>query len=256
MRIMAFGPHPDDIEILCGGTLAKYAAQGHAVAIAVMTRGDVGSPTLPRETIAKIREGEARAAAELVGAEFFWMGYDDEFLYDSPDVRRHVIDVIRQFQPDIVLCPDKEHDYHPDHVRTGQIVWDTHVMATVPNIVTRHGVTSRIHDIWYYDTISGIDFRPEFYVDISEHWETKARMVECHESQSAWLVAQYGKTATYYAETQSRFRGFQTGCEFAECFRRARTFPATVPQEDLLPGTRAASRRPDLSTAAVGDGRE
>ncbi|MCC6486468.1 MAG: PIG-L family deacetylase [Candidatus Hydrogenedentes bacterium] len=235
MRIIAFSPHPDDVEILCSGTLAKYAAQGHEVAIAVVTRGDVGSPTLSREEIAAVREKEARSAAAIIGARFFWLGYDDEFLFDSPDVRKHFIDVIRQFRPDLVLCPDKDSDYHPDHTRTGQIVWDTHVMATVPNIKTEHPPCEKIHDIWYYDTIAGINFLPEFYVDISAQWETKLKMVACHESQNTWLVSQYGRPTTYFVETQSRFRGYQTGCDYAEAFRRPKLFPASVPQAALLP---------------------
>src|SRR4029079_9264580 len=154
MRVMAFGPHPDDVALLCAGTLAKYKAQGHEVGIAVMTRGDVGSPTLSREEIAAVREKEARAAAAMIGAEFFWGGYDDEFLYDTPEVRRHVIDLIRAFGPDVVFCPDKDRDYHPDHCRTGQIIWDTHIMATIPLIPTGHPVCKRIHEIWYYDTLA------------------------------------------------------------------------------------------------------
>lgn len=85
-----------------------------------MTRGDVGFPTLSRDQIAAVREKEARASAAILDASFFWLGYDDEFLYDTPEVRRHVIDVLRQFAPDIVLCPDKDRDYHTDHCRTGQ----------------------------------------------------------------------------------------------------------------------------------------
>lgn len=235
MRIMAFGAHPDDIELLCAGTLAKYARQGHAVAMAVATNGEVGSPALPPAQIAAIREKEARASAALINAEFFWLGYPDEFLYDSPEVRRHFIDVIRQFRPDIVLCPDRNHDYHPDHQRTGQIVWDTHVMATVPNIVTQHPPCAKIHEIWFYDTIAGIHFEPEFYVDITETWETKMAMLACHESQAEWLMAQYGTPPSYYAETQSRFRGYQTGCTFAEAFRKARVYPGAVSKDGLFP---------------------
>jgi LmbE family N-acetylglucosaminyl deacetylase len=235
MRIIAFSPHPDDVEILCAGTLAKYAAQGHDVAIAVVTRGDVGSPTLSREEIAAVREQEARNAAAIIGARFFWLGYDDEFLFDGPDVRRHFIDVIRQFRPDLALCPDKDSDYHPDHTRTGQIVWDTHVMATVPNIKTEHSPCEKIHDIWYYDTIAGINFLPEFYVDISGQWETKLNMLACHESQNSWLMSQYGRPTKYFVETQSRFRGYQTGCDYAEAFRRPKLFPASVPPNALLP---------------------
>ncbi|MBX7257608.1 MAG: PIG-L family deacetylase [Candidatus Hydrogenedentes bacterium] len=236
MRVMAFSPHPDDVEILCAGTLAKYAAQGHDVAIVYVTNGNVGSPTLPPGEIAAVRKKEAQAASALINATFFWMNYDDEFLYDSPEVRHHFIDVIRQFRPDIVLCPHKDLDYHPDHIRTGQIVWDTHVMATVPNIKTAHPPCERIHEIWFYDTVAGVNFVPEFYVDISEHWEMKARMLACHESQNEWMIAQYGVPVTHHAEIQSKFRGLQSGCAYAECFFRAKFFPSTTSKDGLLPG--------------------
>jgi len=235
MKIMAFGPHPDDVEFLCAGTLAKYRAQGNEVAIAVMTQGDVGSPTLSRDQIAAVREKEARASAAIIGAAFFWLGYDDEFLYDSPEVRRHVVDVLRQFTPDIVLCPDKDRDYHPDHCRTGQIVWDTHVMGMVPLIATKTPACKRIHDIWYYDTLAAIGFEPELYVDITDQWETKVRMLDCHESQNAWMKHVYGETLADSAAAQSRLRGFQTGCRYAECFRRAHEFPQRVARDGLLP---------------------
>jgi len=235
MRVICFSPHPDDAEAFCGGTLAKYKAQGHDIAIATLTRGDVGSPTVSREEIATVRENEARKAASLLGAELFWFGYDDEFLYDTPDVRRHVIDVLRQFKPDLVLCPDKDNDYHPDHTRTGQLVWDTHVMAAVRLIATDHGPCEHIHDIWYYDTPAGIGFEPEHYVDISDFWDTKVRLAECHASQDTWLKHIYGYGVAYLIETQSRFRGYQTGCKFAEAFRQARMFPLSVEKDGLLP---------------------
>jgi LmbE family N-acetylglucosaminyl deacetylase len=235
MKIMAFGAHPDDVEFLCAGTLAKYAAQGHDVAIVVMTRGDVGSPTLSRDQIAVVREKEARASADIIGAAFFWLGYDDEFLYDTPDVRRNVIDVLRQFEPDLVLCPDKDKDYHPDHRRTGQIVWDTHVMGPVRLIETATPACKRIHDIWYYDTVAAIDFHPEVWVDVTDTWATKARMLGCHESQNAWMKHIFGVTLVDNAEAQSRLRGFQAGCRYAECFRRDHVFPRTVPKDALLP---------------------
>lgn len=235
MRIMAFSPHPDDVEMLCGGTLAKYKAQGHDVAITLVTNGNVGSPTMTREQTAAVREKEARAAAAVISAEFFAMGYDDEFLYDSPEVRRHFIDVLRAFDPHIVLGPDKDADYLTDHTRTGKILWDVRILTTVPNIPTAHAPTQTRLELWYYDTIAGVHFEPEQYVDITAHWETKVEMVRCHASQNAWLEDQYGIPPTYYAETQSRFRGYQAGCMFAEAFRRAREFPQQTPAGGTLP---------------------
>jgi len=235
MRVLAFGPHPDDIEILCAGTLAKYKKQGHDVGVAIMTKGDIGSPTLSREETAILREKEARASAAIIGAEFHWLGCDDEFLYDSPELRLQVIDVLRQFRPDVVLCPDKDNDYHPDHTRTGQIVWDTHVMGPIPLIPTQHKVCDRIHEIWYYDTPGGVNFNPEFYVDITEQWETKLEMARCHESQDTWCKHMYGHGIDYFAEVLGKLRGYQTGCGYAEGFRKARMYPMSVDKNGLLP---------------------
>lgn len=236
MRVMAFSPHPDDIELLCAGTLLKYKAKGHEVALVLVTDGSAGSTTRPPEEIAAIRLEEARASAAILGAGLEAMGYVDEFLYDTPNVRKHFIDVIRAFRPDVVLCPDKDHDYIPDHTRTGQLVWDVHKMVTVPNIVTEHAPTEQLYEIWYYDTVAGIGFVPEFYVDIADYFEQKCAMLRCHKSQNEWLKDQYGFDATYYAETQSRFRGFQTSCAFAEAFRPARVYPQHVHGDGLLPG--------------------
>jgi LmbE family N-acetylglucosaminyl deacetylase len=234
MKIMAFGPHPDDLEFLCAGTLAKHARAGHQVAIALSTNGEVGSPTLSKGEIAAVREGEARASAEIIGARFFWMGYPDEFLFNTREVRLHYIEVIRQFRPDIILCPDKDADYHPDHTTTGQIIWDTHVMVTVPNIETQTQPCAKIPEIIYMDTIAGVNFQPEFYVDISEQWETKAAMIACHQSQETWMVNQYGVSCVEFGQTQSRFRGFQAGCRYAEGFRRPKFFPGSTRPDSLL----------------------
>lgn len=235
MRIMAFGPHPDDLEFLCAGTLAKYHQAGHAVAMAISTNGEVGSSTMSKPEIAALREQEARASAAIIGAEFYWLDYPDEFLFNTPEVRLHYIEVIRQFQPDIILCPDKDADYHPDHTTTGQIIWDTHVMATVPNIQTTSLPCTRIPEIYFMDTIAGVNFQPEFYVDITAQWEIKAAMIACHKSQEDWMMNQYGVSCVEFGQTQSRLRGFQAGCRYAECFRRPKFFPGVTRTGGLLP---------------------
>lgn len=234
-KILAFGAHPDDIEFVCAGTLAKYKAAGWEIGIAIATNGEVGSPTLSKPEIAAIRENEARASAALIGADFYWLGYPDEFLFNTCEVRLHFINVIRQFMPDIIICLDKDLDYHPDHTTTGQIIWDTHVMVTIPNIETDAPPCDKIPEIFYMDTTGGVNFNPEYYVDISEHWQIKAAMIGCHVSQDSWAQGQYGVTLVEFGQTQSRFRGFQAGCNYAEAFRRPKFFPGSVKADGLLP---------------------
>lgn len=142
MRILAVGGHPDDVEFQCAGTLAKYKRLGHEVAIAVATNGEVGSPSLGKKEIAAIRKEEAAAAARTLGAEFYWMGHPDEFLFNNESVRLAFIDVVRQARPDLVICPNPTLDYHPDHTTTGQIIWDIRIMVAVRNIQTAHPPTA------------------------------------------------------------------------------------------------------------------
>ena len=92
MRVLAVGAHPDDLEILCSGTLAKYAKQGHHVTMAVATNGEVGSMTLPNEEIAAVRKAEAAASAAVIGADFVWMGYTP--MWSLPTLPRIIIPTI------------------------------------------------------------------------------------------------------------------------------------------------------------------
>lgn len=234
MRIMAFGAHPDDIEFLCSGTLAKYSSAGHEVAIAISTNGEVGSPVLDKLEIAAIRKKEARESAGIIGAEFYWIGYPDEFLFNNEPVRLKYIDVVRQFRPDVIICTDKDNDYHPDHTTTGQIIWDTHVMYSVPNIRTEHPPLEKIPVIIFMDTAAAVNFQPEFYIDITDYWEVKKKMISCHKSQEEWMIDQYGVSCVEFGRIQSKLRGFQAGCSYAECFRMPKFFPGTARLKEIL----------------------
>lgn len=234
MKIMAFEAHPDDIDYLCSGTLAKYKAQGHEVAIACVTNGEVGSPTLSKKEIAAVRKKEAEKSAGILGAEFFWLGYPDEFLFNTPEVRLHIIETIRRFRPDLIITLDKDHDYHPDHTNTGQLIWDTHVMVTVPNIETESPPCMKIPEIYFMDTVAGINFLPEMYVDISEYWPIKEKMIQCHLSQDEWCLKQYDVHICDLASLHSRFRGYQAGCPYAEAFRKPKFYPQKTDAASLL----------------------
>jgi LmbE family N-acetylglucosaminyl deacetylase len=235
MRVMAIEAHPDDVEYYCAGTLAKYAATGHELAIAIATNGEVGSPCLSKAETAALRETEARRAAALIGAEVFWLGYPDAFLSNSAQFRLHTIDTIRRFRPDVILTLDKDSDYHPDHVAAAQAVWDVRFLVTAPNIETESPPCETMPELFFMDTCAGIGFEPEIYVDITAHWETKAAMIACHQGQEAWCQDQYGFSLVENARVQSRFRGYQAGCQYAEAFRRPRFLPLKTAAAGLLP---------------------
>ncbi|GBG07263.1 GlcNAc-PI de-N-acetylase [Paenibacillus sp. MY03] len=226
MNVLAIVAHPDDAEILCGGTLAKYAARGDQVTIAVSTNGEVGSPVLPKAEIAEIRRLEAIAAAEVIGAKLLWLNYPDEFLFDTAEVRLAFIEAMRSSKADVVLTHWPQDLYNPDHTVTGQVANDVAIMTTVPNIVTASEPLKKIPVVYFVDSVAGIGFHPDEYVDITESMSTKKEMLGKHVSQVGdWLQDQYGSNAIEMIEVMSRFRGIQSGVRYAEGFVRAKAYP-------------------------------
>jgi LmbE family N-acetylglucosaminyl deacetylase len=230
--VLAVGAHPDDLEILCGGTLAKYAQRGDSVIMAVATNGEVGSSTLSKAEIASIRRKEAEASAAVIGAEFIWMDYPDEFLFSNEQTRLSFLNLVRKARPNVILAHAPT-DYHPDHRTSGQLLWDIRIMTTVPNIVTKAPPCDVIPEIYYMDTIGGIAFEPEFYVDISSTFDMKKEMLACHRSQSRWLEEQYNMNYIQFIEYISRFRGIQCGASYGECFRSSPTWPKRMQASPL-----------------------
>lgn len=225
MNILAIGAHPDDVEISCGGTLAKYAKLGHKVFTATATNGNVGSATLPMEEIAAIRKEEARRAAAHIGAEYICLDYDDEMFFEDKNARLAFIDLVRYCKADIILTHNPE-DYNPDHELTSKIVNDIAVMIPVAKIQTRNRPYDKIPMIAYFEPVNGLGFVPTEYVDITDTMDIKMAMCREHKSQVTWMQDNYKDTLAnkdfleqYY--TVARYRGLQCGVEYAEGFRMA-----------------------------------
>ena len=207
MRILAVGAHPDDIEFMCAGTLAKYAERGDKVVMAIVTNGEVGSSTLSKEEISKIRREEAQASASVIGAELIWMDFPDEFLFDDKATRMAFIEMIRKARPDLVITHPLDDLYHTDHNTTGKIVNDVALMGTIPNIKTESPPCTSIPYLYYADAQGAVNFLPDEYVDISDVFEIKKQMLSMHKSQESWLMDQYGMTPLEFMEIIARFRG-------------------------------------------------
>ena len=223
MNILAIGAHPDDVELCCGGTLAKYAKQGHKVFTATTTNGNIGSATLPMDEIARIRKEEARRAAAIIGAEYICLDYDDEMLFEDRQARIAIIDLIRYCKADVIITHNPN-DYNPDHELTSKMVRDVAVMIPIRKIETRSPACDTIPALVYMEPSKGIGFIPTEYVDITAEMETKMEMLSQHESQIAWMAANYEDVKGNFMDQyrlMSAYRGFQCGVEYAEGFRMA-----------------------------------
>jgi LmbE family N-acetylglucosaminyl deacetylase len=233
MRVLAVGAHPDDLEILCGGTLARYAQDGHEVVMCVATDGTAGHMEIRPPELAQIREREARTAAEVIKAEFIWLGFPDELIFNDRETRLAVIDTIRQARPDVIIthAPD---DYHPDHRVVSSLVFDTSFIASLPNIETDQAAHPVVPPIYYMDTLAGKGFHPTEYVDISQTIASKRQMLACHDSQLQWLKDHDDIDVMEFMEVVARTRGFQCNLPYAEGFRPADVWPRT-PAGRVLP---------------------
>ena len=219
MNILAVGAHPDDLEILCGGTLAKYAKNGHHVTMAVLTNGNMGHPDIEPVEMARIRKGEFESAAALIGAETIWMDIDDEMSVNDLDTRLKMVDVIRQAAPDVILT-HSEADYHVDHRNTSLLISDAAPLACVHNIKRALPQIDKQPLIYHFDTLGAVGFLPTEYVDVTDVIEIKKAMYRCHESQDEWMRIATGFDISEVIETVAKVRGYGAGVKYAEGFTR------------------------------------
>ena len=217
-RILAVGAHPDDLEILCSGTLAKYVGQGAHIIMAIATDGSAGHMLIPPDKLAQIRHKEAQEAASLIGAELHWLGYPDELIFEDMDTRLRFIDLIREAKPDLILTHDPN-DYHPDHRVVSRLMFDASFVSGLPNIKTEHPAHPGVCPLYYFDTLTGAGFLPTEYVDITDTFETKKAMLRSHASQLTWLKEHDNIDIVDFITVMARSRGLQCGVQYAEGFR-------------------------------------
>jgi len=231
--VLAVGAHPDDIEILCGGTLAKYAKQGAKVSMAVATDGAAGHMVIPPKELAEIRHSEAENSAKVIGADFYWLGYGDEMIFEDLKTRMVFVELIRKAKPDLIITHNPG-DYHPDHKAVSRLVFDASFTSGLKNIETESPYHPGVQPLVYLDSVNGANFIPTEFVDVSETFEVKRQMLQCFESQVKWLRDHDNVDFLYMVEVATRARGYQCGVEFAEAFGSENVWPRSRPYR-LLP---------------------
>jgi len=208
LKILAIGAHGDDIELACGGTLAKAIEHNHEVEMVLVTgsgSSDHNDVTIRADGVA---EQEAKAAAKALGvSRLHILGYQDTCVPYSADLVAKLDKIIGEFEPDIVFT-HFVFDTHQDHIRTAH--------STI-------SAARRQNTILLYEPInpSGqgyVPFRPQVYVDITQTIDKKVDALKAHQSQ-------YDKYTDKWIEAvvaRAQFRGFEMGANYAECFEVVR----------------------------------
>ena len=247
-RVLAIHAHPDDVEILAGGTLALLAGQGHEITIATMTPGDCGSKELGPEEIARVRRLEAANSAALIGARYLCVEMRDLAIFSDDPSRRRITLVLRKTRPQLVLTASPV-DYLCDHEAASALVRDACFAAPAPNYHTGEApeqtqapVLDAIPHLYFMDPIMGSDregkiVEPDFVVDVTETFARKREMLAAHASQRTWLKQHHG-TDDYLEEMEhwTRERGQLVGLSHGEGFRhyRGHAYPQSPLLEELL----------------------
>jgi LmbE family N-acetylglucosaminyl deacetylase len=230
-RILTIFAHPDDAETMAGGTLLKWAREGHAITLCLITDGDKGT-TDPNDTreavIARRREEQARAAARL-GATVLNLGYEDGILQPTIGLRRDLVRVMRQVRPDVVVANDPTMWFrhgvyinHPDHRAAGQAAIEALYPAVkkpgiFPELLTEGHQPHVVTDVWLGPTPE-----PNTWIDISDVFDEKIALICEHTSQ-------FPPDATRKAfERIARETGEERGLSLAESFRTIHLAASTI----------------------------
>jgi bacillithiol biosynthesis deacetylase BshB1 len=226
LDILAFGVHPDDVELGCSGTLMAAMAEGKQVGIVDLTRGELGT-----RGSAEIRSTEAANAAAVLGISIREnLGLADGFFQNNEVSLRRVIEVIRKYQPEIILANALD-DRHPDHGRSAKLVADAAFLSGLRKVETTGD--GRQQDIWkpayVFHYIQDRFLEPAFVVDITGYMDKKLEAVLAYTTQ--FFNPELNEPQTYISSPQfletvksrALMLGKRIGVGFAEGFCTEKT---------------------------------
>lgn len=218
LDVLAIGTHPDDVELCCGGTVARLVEQGHAVGILHLTRGERGT----RGTVEE-REEEARRGAAALGVEHMTMLDCGDGAFRCGEAEEDaLIEVLRRWRPEILLAPPPE-DRHPDHTRAHRLV----TAATFYAGLARRGEGSPHRPGAVFCYMQHYGFEPSFIVDVTSTWERKTAAMAAYGTQFFSRGAEDSKEPltkiasrefALSVEGRARHFGQMIGAELGEAF--------------------------------------
>lgn len=215
--IAAICAHPDDAELVMGGTLALEAARGRRVALVDLTRGESGSRGTP-----EARAAEAAEAARILGAAHREsLGLPDMRLASGPEQRDSVVQAVRRLRPRVVLLQHWE-QRHPDHAAASRLVYDACFAAGLRNYRPELGAAFRPAKLVYaLPTTEAVETTPSFVVDVTSVWDTKLRAIAVFASQFTAAPSDVALPFDSWqrsVETAARRHGQRVGVSYGEGF--------------------------------------
>jgi len=212
--IIAFGAHPDDVEIGCGGLLAKEARLGYKTAIIDLTRGEMSTNGTVEE-----RQAESAKAMRILGAS--WrenLEIPDGGIEVNDDYVARVVKVLRTYRPKLILAPYWE-DRHPDHAAASRLIQEAHFAAGLRKLMPELPPFRPVEVLYYF---LHQDVEPDFVVDVTEVYEQKKAAIMAHESQfgrqNKMLPTILNGGFPYLLESRNRYYGGKIKTLFAEGF--------------------------------------
>jgi LmbE family N-acetylglucosaminyl deacetylase len=224
-RALAVYAHPDDPEVSCGGTLARWSALGSEVHLLIANRGEKGSadPATDPDLLASLRAAEVDAAAEVLGlAGVEHLGYPDGELDNTLELRTRLVEVIRRLRPDTVVAADPTAVFfgdsyinHRDHRELGWAVLDSLVPAASPLYVPGTGDAHQVRTVLLSATLDA-----DAWIDVGGVLPAKVAAVACHESRLGGDPELVASLLEQRAAEEGQRAG--PGITHAESFRRLR----------------------------------
>jgi bacillithiol biosynthesis deacetylase BshB1 len=222
LDILVMAAHPDDAELSCSGTILKHIAAGKKVGIVDFTRGELGTRGTP-----EIRLQESADATKILGLHAREnLGIRDGFFRNDEETQLKLIEIIRKYQPDIVLA-NALVDRHPDHSKGAQLAIDACFLSGLRQIKTGDLSAWRPAQVYHY--IQDRYIEPDFVVDISAHWDQKEAAIRAFKSQffdpSSKEPASYISSPDFLNFIQARAMemGHKIGVKYGEGFQSQKT---------------------------------
>ena len=187
-HVLVVTPHPDDAEFGVAGTVAKWTREGKQVVYVVCTNGNKGTsdPDVKPDELAKIRQNEQRAAAEILGVrEVVFLENQDQGLEDTPEFRKQIVRMIRRYRPETVVTADpyRRYIWHRDHRIAGQVTIDAvfpyaRDHLAYPDLLEEGLQPHKVREMLFWAS-ENINFRS----DVTATFDLKLAALQCHKSQ-------------------------------------------------------------------------